>query len=571
MKTLLLVLTLSVSLSGIFLNEDGTKSLDLSHLDPAFDSDMSDSQKVMTLANFNDLTAEDLDGLSLRDPPLATPGDVFGVGLLPKTDHLLERTPNLRYVQVDHPVAIAPKVIVTKKIIKPSVEIKTDYRVIEQPEFVQKDVTLAQHDLSLPMFYRNEAGEICLPDLGPIKFPRMTLPGAINADLPRINLDELNAQLPSLNLQKQQIELPSVNVMKIDSALPDIDVQAITHDVFPDINVPGVDANLPEISLPSAQNVAMPKVQVPGLDHSMPKVRVPQQDQLKLPDVSLPGIDSELPDLDLKYAEHENLPDFQLPDLNTTIPDNAQGVAINVDVPAIRLPDLNVDAARHISSVNVDQIVPHLQTAAFATIPDDIATAGRNFDIPSLMPAGAGAFLPDMSMQGNSAIAPHFVIPKIHVSVPQVKAKVFVPVIRKKIIQIPRVHFPMPNIGFHPVRIPSLPKIKNCFVNCAQVVVADPEPTGSVQMHPIPQKKVLTKDMAKTYMMVPKNIADSLLLKTFQKKNEPKAKNTLVGYNKYWLNKNLPNEVARAYGLRNTKFLAEDPHDQHYVGVSRHS
>lgn len=589
MKAPLFLLLLSAPLAGIFLSPDGKRALTIPEVEPITVEDMNDVQRALTLKNFRELRDSDLASLKLKTPRLATPGDVAGDGLKPKSNFLLGRTPNLEYV----PSKTEP---VTNVRLPESTGVSDRVAsvgsgVIKQPEFYTKPQVLASPSLSLPQFVVKDSGEICLPEVAPINLPQLTQPGDINIELPRVNLAQINADLPEIAVKGQSVELPSVTVQKIDTALPDVNVQGIEHEAFPDINVPDVDAELPSIALPSAQQVVMPQVNLPEMDHSMPDVNIPVQAQLELPEINLAKIDSELPEIDVDVAAHADLPSLELPGFDTSVPTfeikSKQAEDINVQVPSVPIPELRVQAAPQIEGIDMNAFIPSVVTLDGAEGHADINTLGQKALIfPKLIGENPKApILPDLLMRGASAsIAPKIEMPDLSILVPKIEApaaEMAKLVIQKEQISIPSVRFPMPKINFHQVVIPKMPKIKACVYDCP-VVVPIPElhesVVNKVNTQSAPQPVSIPENMVLSYMLVPQDKYNQLKLKA---KKSPlvvsKNKKTMMQpevhpLQKYWGKQNLPNEVARAYQicddlpLDNANLLKGS-----YVGASKDS
>lgn len=569
MKALLSTLLLAGPLVGVFLTPDGKRTLTIPELEPITIEDMSDVQRALTLKNFRDLKDSDLPSLILKTPRLATPGDVAGDGLKPKSNFLLGRTPNLRYVPSD------TKPVTRIEIVQPIENIGSaepakviDSTVIKQPEFYNKPQVLPTPTLDLPKFVVKDSGEICLPEVAPIKLPQLTQPGEIHVDLPQVNLARIDAEFPDINLQGQQVDMPSVTVQEIDTVLPDVNVRGIEHEAFPDINVPNVDAELPNIALPVAQRIDMPQVNLPEMDHSMPDVNIPVQAQLELPDIDVAKIDSELPDIDVDVAAHADLPSLDLPDFETSVPTfeikSKQAEDINVQVPRVPIPALNIKAVPQIKNVNVKAFIPSVVTLDGAEGHADITTLGqRAVAFPKLIPEDPNApVLPELLMKGASAtIAPRIPMPDLSIRIPNIKApaaEMGQVIIQKEMIPIPSVKFPMPKINFHQVEIPKMPEIKACVYDCP-VVVPIPELHESVvnrlEQKPAPKRVIAPKKMVLSYLLVPQEKYDQFKVRAKEspivvKKNKIMKKKLIQhDLQKYWNKLDLPNEVARAYEI----------------------
>lgn len=574
MKPLLSLLLLTAPLAGIFLTPDGSRALDINELEPITVEDMSDVQRALTIDNFNNLDQDGLASLVLKTPRLATPGDVTAVGLKPKSVHLLGRTPNIEYVPSD-------TVPVTRTPIKAPVDMPeirevakpVDYTVVKQPEFYNSPMTLKSPVLDLPQFITKETGEICLPEIEPVKLPQLVQPGEIHAELPQVNLARIDAQMPEIQLESQQIDLPSVTVQKINTELPDVQVQGIEHEAFPDIAVPNVDAELPDIVLPNAQQIVMPEVNLPQMDHSMPEVNIPVQDQLELPEINLQKIDSELPEIEVDVAAHADLPSLDLPQFETKVPTfeikSKQAEDINVHVPRVPIPALKIKAAPEIKGVDVNAFIPDQITQSGDEGHADIVTLGqRAVAFPKLVGVTPGPpRIPDLLMRGATAsISPQIPMPDISIKVPRIEAPGMpMPPVRieREMIPIPSVKFPLPQINFHQVEVPKMPKFKYCPFDCPDLVVPIPELHKSVE-NVVVEKKVqkpvvVPEKMVLSYLLVPESkykemkVQAKPMRKLVPKKRVVRKKLVDHELQKYWHKYDLPNEVARAYGIYNAK------------------
>lgn len=595
MIKLICILLATTPLTSIFLSPDGSRALKIDELRDITVEDMNDVQRALTIDNFKNLDTKGLASLILKTPRLATPGDVTAAGLKPRSIHLLGRTPNIEYVPSNTQPVTSIEIKKPIEIVQP-VKIKnsTDYTVVKQPEFYNSPMTLKSPTLDLPQFITKETGEICLPELETIKLPQLTQPGEINVDLPQVNLERIDAQFPDIQLKSQQIDLPSVNVQKINTALPDVNVQGIEHDAFPDINVPNVDAQLPDIVLPNAQQIVMPEVNLPEMDHSMPEVNIPVQDQLELPDISLAKIDSELPQIDVNVAAHADLPSLDLPDFTTNVPTfeikSKQAEDINVYVPRVPIPELKVKAAPEIQGINVNAFIPDQVTQSGFHGHADITSLGQKaVAFPKLIGVTPGPpRIPDLLMKGASAsISPQILMPNISINVPKIEAPgmPMSPVkIEKQLIPIPSVKFPLPKINFHKVAIPKMPKFKACpKFDCPDLVVPIPELHKSVEnisVEEVPKKQIVApKKMILSYLLVPEHQYKEMKIKAKpMEKIIPKrkvVKKKLVDHDlqKYWHKYDLPNEVARAYGIYGVKAKKDAEVEilkGDYVGASLH-
>ena len=575
-------------MAAIFLNPEGTEALGLDELEGITVENMNDVQRALTLKNFQNLKHSDLASLILKTPRLAYPGDVSGSGLMPKSDHLQNRTPNLTYIPSETQPVTNVQIRKPQQTILEAEPITVDHTVVKQPQFYNSPEVLQTPTLDLPQFVLKDSGEICLPEVEHVEMPQLIQPGQIHAELPQINLAQIDAQMPDINLKSQQIDLPSVNVQKIDTSLPDVNVQGIRHEAFPDINVPKVNANLPDIVLPSAQKIAMPAVNLPEMDHSMPEVNIPVQDQLDLPEVNLAKIDSELPDFKVDLASHANLPSLELPKFKTSIPTfevkSKQAEKINVIVPRVPIPQLKVKAAPQIEGIDINAFIPSVVTQRGIEGYSDITTLGQKaVAFPNMQGFNPGpAIIPNLLMKGASAaISPQIPMPNISINVPKIEApaaKLGKIVIEKQMIPIPSVKFPMPNINFHQVAIPKMPHFKACLYDCPDLVVPIPELHKSVVNlveEKVVEQPVVPKKMVLSYVLIPekkykemKKTAKPLKKIVTQKKVVNKRVIT-HDLQKYWYKHDLPNEVARAYGIwgkkpvQNLEILKGD-----YVGTS---
>ena len=587
MKALISLLLLTAPLAAIFLNPDGTRALRIDELEGITLESMDDVQKALTLENFKNLKDDDLASLILKTPRLAMPGDVTGSLLEPKGDHLDGRTPNIKYVASDtQPVT---KVLIKTPQVVQDVEVSkpVDYTVIKQPEFYNKPMTLKSPTLDLPKFIVTDSGEICLPEVEPLKLPQLTQPGEIHAELPQVNLAKIDAEMPEINLKSQQIDLPSVTVQEINTELPHVNVSGIKHEAFPDINVPNVDAELPDIVLPSAQRIDMPQVNLPEMDHSMPDVTIPVQAQLNLPEINLAKIDSELPEIDVDVAAHADLPSLDLPKFETSVPTfeikSKQAEKINVEVPRISIPQLQVQAAPEIEAVDIDAATRHVITQDGFEGHADITTLGKKaVAFPKLDGVAPNApVISDLLMRGASAIiSPQIPMPDLSINIPRIQApaaNLGKLVIQKVQIPIPSVKFPMPKINFHQVEIPKMPHFKACLFDCPDLVVPIPELHKSVEN--IIEKKVIEepvvpKKMVLSYLLVPEDKYKEMKLKAQPMKKIIKKKvikKKLIAHDlqKYWDKYDLPNEVARAYGIFGKKTVkSPEVLKGDYVGTS---
>ena len=591
--------TLILTTRSIFVNENGTESISLEALNGL---DMSDAQKILSLENFNNLTTDSLDSVEIRPLNIQTPGDVLGQGLLPKSAHLLERTPNLRVVTDNAANVTTDRVRIERptQVISsiPSVRL-FDRNVIEQPEFVMQDVNVEMPAINLPQFTTDESGEICLPEVEPINLPQITMPGSITASLPQVQLAQIDAEMPNIQLQNQQIDLPSVDVQRVNAELPQITVEGVEASEFPDVQVPGVDAELPNIELPSEQNVDMPRVEVPALNQDMPNINVPSQINVDLPDVNLPNLNTDLPNLNLEFAAQPALPDFDVPAPQTTLPSFNRASTINVDVPAIAIPQLNIRQAPQIADVNINASMPNIRSQAFAARPDDIRTRRiEGVVVPNIVGRGAGINIPNFAMRGAAAVVPTVPIPKVSVNLPTPRAGRAVEV-RRRTIPIPQVNFPMPSMNTFRVQMPSIPNIVICPPEeRQQLFTGNPEventliQEGSENEVTVPQVEV-EEEPENRFVMVTRDVAERLGLQIRtreqvetelrrqeeeRQRREEEARQRLenaqtdrLTLRKFFRNNELPNEVARAFGvLRSDVIPQTDLSEIDFVGSSGH-
>ena len=566
MKSCFLLLLLSGPLFAVFLNPEANATIWPGDHGAAPDGDMSQGQKTLSLQNFNSLGADDLDALELRDPILATPGDVLGVGFLPKTNHLLGRTPNLRFEQeeLEAPSPIFERVEIMRQPVVSPVLPAADY--IDQPFFENYNVNIQAPDVTLPSFNLLDKDCIKLPEAADFNLPQMTMPGEINAALPQVNVAAIDAEMPQIALKDQQVVMPEVNVARIDTVLPEVNVRDIELAAFPDINVPEFNAALPNIALPEAQAVIMPKVAVPQIDDRMPEVNLPQQVHMNLPDLSVPDIGTELPNLKVENAFHDNLPEINLAGITANIPENRIEDAINVTVPRISIPDLLVAQAPQKFQANIREIVPDIFTEAGLVGADDIATQERAaVVIPQMNGFNVQApNIADLWMKSRTAIAPRIDIPQIRIRAPSVQARGSLAGnfgIRPQMIPFPKVNVAAPRIDFQNVNISKIPKfcIVKEDVNCPKWIV--PVPPINRQYKMVQREVIIPAPKTNIgYVMVPREFAEKNNI-AFRELNDKikinRAQKRIVS-EKVWVaadkgiyrRSELPNEVAGAYGIK---------------------
>lgn len=590
MKSPVLLLLLTAPLFAVFLNPEANQTIWPGDYGAAPDGDMSKGQKALSLENFKKLKSEDLDTLEIRDPLLATPGDVLGVGFLPKDDHLLGRTPNLRFVQEELEEArpIVKRVEVVEQPVVNAVLPAADY--VDQPVFDNFSVNVKAPNVTLPTFNLKDKDCIPLAEPAPLNLPQMTMPGEISAALPQVNVAALNAEMPQVALNEQTVEMPEVNVQRIDTELPDVDVKDIELAAFPDVNVPELNASLPDIALPEAQAVAMPKVAVPELDDEMPDVNLPQQVHMNLPDLSVPDLGTELPNLKVENAYHDQLPEINLPGITANIPENRIEETINVEVPAINIPELRVAEAPQKLQANIKEVRPDIFTKAGFYGAADIATNEKDAIVVPDM-GGINVQPPniaDMFMKSRTAVAPQINIPQLRVRAPSVKARGSLAGnfgLRPQLISFPKVAVEAPKVDFSNVDISKIPHI--CVqkdVGCPKWVVPVPPINGSYQMvkrevvpAPLPKKVIgyvmLPRDFAEKNNLKFREVTDKVkVLKSERKKKYVTEKVWAPADKGFYLRSELPNEVAGAYGIKRDATLnklQDDLEPKYIVGESR--
>jgi len=546
-------------------------------------------QKTLTLENFETLSSGDLNSLEIRDPRLAMPGDVLGVGFLPKDDHLLGRTPNLRFVQEELEEAkpfIQRREFVERPIVN---AVLPAPQYVDQPMFNNFSVNVQAPDVTLPTFSLKDKDCIPLQEPAPLNLPQMTMPGEINAALPQVNVARLNAEMPQVSLNEQIVEMPEVNVQGIDTELPEVNVRGIELAAFPDVNVPELNASLPDIALPQAQAVIMPKVAVPALDDEMPQVNLPRQTHMNLPDLAVPDLGTELPNLKVQNAYHDQLPEINLPGITANIPDNRIEDTINVRVPDINIPQLLLSQAPEKVQADIREIMPDVLTRAGFYGAADITTREKAAVVIPQM-AGINVQAPniaDMFMKSRTAIAPAINIPQLSVRAPSVKARGTLAgnfALRPQHISFPKVSVQAPRVDFSNVDISKIPHI--CVqkdVGCPKWVVPVPPINGSYQMvkrvvvpAPLPKKVIayvmLPRDYAQQNNLAFREVNDKVKVFKAKRPTRVVTQKVLAPANKgLYLRSELPNEVAGAYGIKRDATLnklQDDLMPKYIVGQS---
>ena len=460
-------------------------------MDGLTEVEMTPEQLTQALANFNNLTSDDIGSIDLQTPVLQTPGDVMGSGLMPKSDHLFERTPNMQYIQSDSLDSISSDIAdyVDSADSADSTDSADSAPIQEEVvELAEKVTPIVSNDLpaqKLPSgAYLNEMGEICFHEPEPINLPNFVMPGSISARMPSVKLPSMNADFPDLNVQGQSAEFPEVNIGKINTELPSVNVQGISTSSteFPDIDMPNMDSSLPEIAPAQALEVNMPKVSVPELDSSMPDLNIPSQAQMDFPEMDMPSMKIELPKLDAAVKENNlefELPEMDLPNFETNMPEKKQSENVSVEFPVVRMPFMTYDTPEIVSEkVNVS--MPAINTAKFTAKFADVSDVGSSFVMPEIRQAkkivvpsmpmmnmqGAAANMPSIQMPGvsamyslnNRASAPRVIFPSMNSNMPN--------------INIPS----MPTFEESKAKIGSIPNIKICkkAYGCPDYLVANP-------------------------------------------------------------------------------------------------
>ena len=488
MKLLFLCAMLLVCpLTAIFADQD-SDVIYMPSIDGLTEVKMTPEQLEQAMANFNNLSSDDIGSIDLQTPALQTPGDVMGSGLMPKSDHLFERTPNVQYIRAKYLDDISLDIANYADSADSSDSAPVQNIPEEVAELSEKVTPIVSDDLPVQKLpsgaYLNEMGEICFHEPEPIALPNFVMPGGISARMPSVKLPSMNADFPDLNVQGQSAEFPEINIGKINSELPSVNVQGIdtSSTEFPDIAMPNMDSSLPEIAQAQALEVDMPKVSVPELDSSMPDLNIPSQAHMDFPEMDMPAMDMELPKLNAAVKENNlefELPEMDLPNFETTMPEKKQSENVSVDFPVVRMPFMKYNTPELVfPEVNVS--MPSINTAKFTAKFADVSDVGSSFKMPEIRQAEKVVVpsMPMMNMQGASANMPSINVPGVS-AMYSLNNKASAPrvIFPSMNSNMPNINIPaMPTFEDSKAKIGSIPNIKICkkAYGCPDYLVANP-------------------------------------------------------------------------------------------------
>ncbi|XP_023152512.2 neuroblast differentiation-associated protein AHNAK [Amphiprion ocellaris] len=276
-------------------------------------------------------------------------------------------------------------------------------------------------------------------------------------DLPEVDLDRQNVALeaPDLSLSAPKIK-GGLDATDLDINLPNADLKGPDVDLkSPDLNLDPPDGKikLPKFKLPKFK---LPNAKGPELDANF---TAPDIDtSLDLPEVDLgrQNVALEAPDLSLSAPKIKG--GLDATDLDINLP-NADIKGPDLPKADLQLPNLNMNASDlSLSSPKIDGnvSVPNIDTKlpkAELEVPN---ITGKSTDVADLKGPNAQLKTPDLDLEPHLGDfkMPHFKLPKLDLSSPEVEVPTALPSVEAG-IETPRVNIGTPtadaNISVAPV------------------------------------------------------------------------------------------------------------------------
>lgn len=384
----IMLLTLAVGTTfGIVLDpaspEDSklisTKDLNLEDVE---DLNMSDEQKQLLMKNFRAVGKEYLSDASLLTPDRPHPGDVVAVGMEPKSLHLVERTPNLKY----YPESRTRQQVHT--IVQPLTIMEAKQRLVTQDIQGPKQVIVKEPISLIPNVIEQHADKTVLSAPSALNAPDIGVSPNGQRSMPTIDIPAMNKAVPSLQIEAHpDINMPEIQIGNMDKQLETLQVDAIESHALPEINAPVLEKAVPSIVLPEEE--AIPSIGLPNMDRRMDDFTVPTADPT-ITAMTAPSIDRSFSDFDVNIVDQGAFSDFNVPDQKNDM------AAFNVPLARfgdmshqfddIRLPNVEEVAEPQLKVINLDDKAAHrLADIQVTNVPHDIRHPQvENVEFPAL-------------------------------------------------------------------------------------------------------------------------------------------------------------------------------------------
>ena len=343
-----------------------TKDLNLEDVE---DLNMSDEQKQLLMKNFRAVGKEYLSDASLLTPDRPHPGDVVAVGMEPKSLHLVERTPNLKY----YPESRTRQQVHT--IVQPLTIMEAKQKLVTQDIQGPKQVVVKEPISLIPNVVEEHANKTVLSAPSALNAPDIGVSPNGERSMPTIDIPLMNKAVPSLQIEAHpDVNMPEIQIGNMDKQLETLQVDAIQSHPLPEINVPVLDKAVPSIVLPEEE--AIPSIGLPNMDRRMDDFTVPTADPT-ITAMTAPSIDKSFSDFDVNVVEQGAFSDFNVPDQKNDM------AAFNVPLARfgdmshqfddIRLPNVEEVAEPQLKVINLDDKAAHrLADIQVTNVPHDI-------------------------------------------------------------------------------------------------------------------------------------------------------------------------------------------------------
>lgn len=296
-----------------------------------------------------------------------------------------------------------------------------------------------------------------------VDLPRVDLQNTMQAELPRLRLEDVRSELPevrvkgfeqnlpSVQVNPKKVNIPNVDVKQVHAQLPNIPIADIKQKIpevnvkaniqhIPNINVQQFNANMPQIDIQMA-NQKMPDVQVKVVKQDMPEVNV-HANQQKMPSIDVIALEQPLPDISVQVQQQDmpnvrvkkqnvdmpsvgvdirdvNMPnvnirkvDTQLPNINVTELENQKLPNVNIERMNKMMPDVNVAIMeQHMPKVNVNRNNIHMPRV-------DVDT--ENVNMPQINVDVKTVDMPSIDVHAQETELPNFNVMKINANMPRI-------------------------------------------------------------------------------------------------------------------------------------------------------
>lgn len=343
-----------------------TKDLNLENVE---DLNMSDAQKVLLMKNFRQIGKQYLSDASLLTADRPHPGDVLGVGMEPKSLHLVNRTPNLKYF----PESGTRQQVHT--IVQPLTIMEARQRLVTQDIKGPKQVVVKEPISLIPNVIEQDANRTILSAPSALNAPDIGVSPNGQRSMPTIDIPYMNKAVPSLQIEATpDITMPEIQIGNMNKQLETLVVNPIVSQALPQIDLPNLDKAVPSIVLPEEE--AIPSIGLPNMDRRMDNFTVPTAD----PTMTLmtqPSVDTSFTDFNVNIQDQGAFSNFNVPEQQNDMAAFNVPLArygdMSMEFDDLRLPNVEEVAEPQLKVIRLDDKAAHrLADIQVTNVPHDI-------------------------------------------------------------------------------------------------------------------------------------------------------------------------------------------------------